>query len=83
VEVTHVPSPAPMSWSGPPVVELERAARFEPEENGALVVDEERRIALGKGHVSRAIANTPMLKTIPMTTTQMTIGTNFLFFIVF
>ncbi len=48
-----------------------------------FAVNQKRRVALGELHAKTEIPNAARLKTIPMTTTQMTTRTNFLFCMVF
>lgn len=66
-----------------PVVELEGAPRLEFEEEVApFPIDEEGWIAGAESHAMKEIAATARLKTIPITTTQITTLVNFLFCIV-
>ena len=49
----------------------------------ALGIDEESGLTLGEGHTKIVIADTSRPRTIPITTTQITIRTSFLFCMVF
>jgi hypothetical protein len=66
------------------VVELEPAAALQLEEElPAFAVDQEGGLALVESHVRMAMVAMPMLRTIPMTTTQITTFVSCLFCIVF
>ena len=85
-DVTHDPSDAPTSSlvGHRPLVVLKCAALVEPEqEMTPFAVDEKGRVAFPECHAKIEIPTAARLKTMPITTTQMTMRTNFLFCMVF